>query len=94
LDTVGAEVNASALTACVQLQRTRAGFAPFLLDVSVQVPPGISILFGPSGAGKSTLLDCIAGLVRPDSGRIAAGKEALFDSQAGVNRPPQTRGVA
>jgi molybdate transport system ATP-binding protein len=94
VDTVGGEVNASALTASVQLQRTRAGSVPFLLDVSLQFPPGISILFGPSGAGKSTLLDCIAGLVRPDAGRIAAGEEALFDSQAGVNRPPQTRGVA
>jgi len=94
VDTVGGEVNASALTVCVQLQRTRVGSVPFLLDVSLQFPPGINILFGPSGAGKSTLLDCIAGLVRPDAGRIAAGEEALFDSQAGVNRPPQTRGVA
>ena len=74
MDTVGGEVNASTLTACVKLQRARAGSAPFLLDVSLQVPAGITILFGPSGAGKSTLLDCIAGLVRPDAGRIIAGE--------------------
>lgn len=94
MDTVGGEVNASTLTAGVQLQRSSAESAPFLLDVSLQVPPGISILFGPSGAGKSTLLDCIAGLVRPDAGRIAVGEEILFDSQADVNRSPQTRRIA
>jgi molybdate transport system ATP-binding protein len=94
VDTVGGEVNASALTLRLQLQRSRAGSAPFSLDVSFQIPAGITILFGPSGAGKSTLLDCIAGLLRPDSGRIAAGEEVLFDSQAGVNRRPQTRRIA
>jgi molybdate transport system ATP-binding protein len=94
VDTVGGEVNASTLSLRLQLQRARAGSVPFLLDVSLQVPAGITILFGPSGAGKSTLLDCIAGLARPDAGRIAAGEEVLFDSQAGVNRPPQTRHIA
>jgi molybdate transport system ATP-binding protein len=94
VDTVGGEVNASTLAACVKLQRSPAGSAPFLLDVSLQVPAGITILFGPSGAGKSTLLDCIAGLVRPDSGRIIAGEETLFDSQAAVNCPPQARRIA
>ncbi len=94
MDTVGGEVNASTLTACVQLQRSPSGSAPFLLDVSLQVPPGITILFGPSGAGKSTLLDCIAGLARPDAGRIVAGEETLFDSQSNVNCPPQSRRIA
>jgi len=94
VDTVGGEVNASTLTLRLQLQRSRAGSAPFSLDVSFQIPAGITILFGPSGAGKSTLLDCIAGLLRPDSGRIVAGEEVLFDSQAGVNRRPQTRRIA
>lgn len=94
MDTVGGEVNASTLTACVKLQRARAGSAPFLLDVSLQAPAGITILFGPSGAGKSTLLDCIAGLARPDAGRIIAGEAALFDSQSNVNCPPQVRRIA
>jgi molybdate transport system ATP-binding protein len=94
VDTVGSEVNASTLTARVQLQRSRAGSTPFLLDVSIQVPAGITILFGPSGAGKSTLLDCIAGLARPNAGRIVVGELALFDSQAGVNCPPQARRIA
>jgi molybdate transport system ATP-binding protein len=78
----------------VKLQRIRTGSSPFLLDISITVPPGISILFGPSGAGKSTVLDCIAGLVRPDAGRIAAGEEVLFDSNAGINYPPQARRIA
>ncbi|HEY2545965.1 MAG TPA: ATP-binding cassette domain-containing protein, partial [Candidatus Acidoferrum sp.] len=88
------QVNAAALTASVKLERHRTNSPPFLLDVSLAVPPGITILFGPSGAGKSTVLDCIAGLEHPDAGRIAAGEEIFFDSQAGVNRSPQARHIA
>lgn len=94
MDTVGGQVNAAALTASVRLARIRAGSSPFVLDISIEVPPGITILFGPSGAGKSTVLDCIAGLARPDAGRIAAGEEVMFDSQSGVNCPPQARHIA
>jgi molybdate transport system ATP-binding protein len=65
----------------------------FELDVSVSLPQGITILFGPSGAGKTTLLDCIAGLTRPDAGRIAIAGNALFDSSLGINVPPQRRRV-
>ena len=63
----------------------------FPLDVDIEVPPGITILFGPSGAGKSTLLDCIAGLTRPDTGRIAVKDVILFDSENKVDLPPQQR---
>jgi molybdate transport system ATP-binding protein len=94
VDTVGGQVNAAVLTARVKMERLRAGSPPFLLDISIKVPPGITILFGPSGAGKSTVLDCIAGLARPDAGRIAAGEEVLFDSNAGMNCPPQARCIA
>lgn len=94
MDSVGGEVNAPMLTARVKLARPRAGSTPFVLDVSFEIPPGITILFGPSGAGKSTVLDCVAGLARPDAGRIAIGEELLFDSEAGVNCSPRARHVA
>jgi molybdate transport system ATP-binding protein len=65
----------------------------FELDLTVALPPGITILFGPSGAGKTTTLDCIAGLVEPDEGRIATREQILFDSTLAINLPPQLRRV-
>jgi molybdate transport system ATP-binding protein len=80
VDAVDGEVTGTMLTARIRKERRSAGAASFLLDVSIEVPPGITILFGASGAGKSTLLDCVAGLTRPDQGRITAGSDVLFDS--------------
>ncbi len=65
----------------------------FVLEVEFQAASGFTILFGASGAGKTTLLDCVAGLARPDSGRIAIGGRVLFDSQSGVNVPVAKRRV-
>ena len=48
-------------------------------------------LFGQSGAGKTTLLRMIAGLTKPDSGRIAVAGETWFDSAKKIDRPPQKR---
>lgn len=48
-------------------------------------------LFGPSGAGKTSVLDMIAGLLQPDSGRIAVGGEVLFDSAARIDLAPERR---
>jgi molybdate transport system ATP-binding protein len=64
------------------LQRKAPAFS---LDVDFAVHPGVTILFGASGAGKSTILQCIAGLCRPDAGRIASGERVLFDSAARTN---------
>jgi molybdate transport system ATP-binding protein len=91
---VASTVADSALAARVRLERTGAGSPSFTLDVSIEVFPGITILFGASGAGKSTLLDCIAGLLRPASGRIAGGGRVLFDSESGENLAPQKRQIA
>jgi len=88
------QINSRALSVEIHLARRHAALPGFVLDVSLEVPPGFTILFGPSGAGKSTLLDCIAGLLRPDAGRIAAGGVALYDEKAGVNLPPQKRRIA
>ncbi len=65
----------------------------FALDVAFQSAPGFTILFGASGAGKTTLLDCVAGLVVPDSGRIAIGQRVLFDSAHRINVPVPKRRV-
>ena len=51
----------------------------------------LTALVGPSGAGKTTVLNCVAGLMRPDRGRIAVAGATLFDSAAGVNLPPERR---
>lgn len=65
----------------------------FALDVSFDASPGVTILFGASGAGKSLTLKSIAGLARPDAGRIRIGERVLFDSERGVNLPIRERGV-
>lgn len=53
----------------------------FELSLDLEVPPGVTVLFGPSGAGKSRTLAFIAGLARPNAGRIALGEEVWFDGQ-------------
>ena len=63
----------------------------FELDVDLRVAPGFTILFGASGAGKTTLLDCVAGLARPDVGRIAVGERVWFDADRRVDLPPAKR---
>lgn len=52
---------------------------------------GLTALFGPSGAGKTSVLNMIAGLLRPDAGRVAVGGEVLFDSAIGLDVPVQAR---
>jgi molybdate transport system ATP-binding protein len=91
---VAGEVTASMLVARIRKERRSANTSSFVLDVSIDVSPGITILFGPSGAGKSTLLDCIAGLTPPGAGRIALNEDVLFDSTTGTNLPPQKRRIA
>jgi molybdate transport system ATP-binding protein len=66
----------------------------FQLDAAFEVGPGVTVLFGPSGSGKSTTLAAIAGLLRPDDGRIALGREIWFDSKTRVEEPVHRRGVS
>ena len=94
MDAVGGEVDATMLAARIRKERRSAGASSFVLDVSIEVSPGITILFGASGAGKSTLLDCVAGLARPDEGQIVAGGEVLFDSARGIHVPTPKRRTA
>jgi molybdate transport system ATP-binding protein len=79
------------MTLAVHLtKRLHAGFA---LDVSFLAEPGVTILFGASGSGKTTILRCVAGLARPDGGRIAIGDRTLFDGDSGVNVPVPDRQI-
>ncbi|MDE0851646.1 MAG: ATP-binding cassette domain-containing protein, partial [Yoonia sp.] len=61
------------------------------LDVQMEVPAGVTVLFGPSGSGKTSVINAVAGLLTPDSGRIALGESVLFDAQTTV--PPHKRKV-
>ncbi len=54
---------------------------------------GLTALFGPSGAGKTSVLNMVAGLLKPDRGRIAVDGETLFDSAGEVNLAPEHRRV-
>lgn len=65
--------------------------AGFVLQVQLEIPPGITMLFGHSGAGKTTLLNCIAGLSKPDAGTIAMDGQHWFDQR--TNLSPQQRQV-
>ena len=54
---------------------------------------GITALFGPSGAGKTSVINMVAGLSRPDKGRILVRDRVLFDSDHGINLPPEKRSI-
>lgn len=51
------------------------------------------VLFGPSGSGKTTILRCLAGLTRPDRGRIVAGDDVWFDQERGIEVSAQRRSI-
>ena len=65
----------------------------FLLDVDFCMDGGVFAILGASGCGKSMTLKCIAGIERPDEGRIVLNDRVLFDSAKRINLPPQKRKV-
>jgi molybdate transport system ATP-binding protein len=71
----------------------RAHLPGFELDVSWEIGAELAVLFGPSGTGKSLSLRMIAGLSRPDAGRVAAGENILLDTARAVCLPPQQRSI-
>lgn len=78
----------------VDLTHRFAGGGEVRASIDRSVPAGsILVLFGPSGAGKTTVLRAIAGLLRPDEGRIVFGGTVWFDSKSGRFASPQTRRV-
>jgi molybdate transport system ATP-binding protein len=74
----------------VDVQKT---FGEFSLQVAFSAEGGCTALFGASGAGKTTIVNMIAGLTRPDRGRILLDGEALFDAAAGVDHPAWRRRI-
>jgi molybdate transport system ATP-binding protein len=78
------------MTLSVRLQHR---FADFSLNVAFEAPPGITVLFGPSGSGKSTVINCIAGLLRPDAGRIHLDQVQLLDTSSRFNLPAHRRRI-
>ncbi len=65
----------------------------FILKVSFETGNESVSLLGESGCGKSMTLKCIAGIEKPDRGRIVLDGRVLFDSEKGIDLPPQERRV-
>ena len=77
----------------VDIDKTvRSAQRRFELRVRFTTQARRSVIFGPSGAGKSLTLQALAGLMKPDRGRIAFGAEVLFDSAVGIDIPARRRG--
>jgi molybdate transport system ATP-binding protein len=75
-------------------KQLRNGAQAFSLDVELASDARRLVLFGPSGSGKTQTLQAIAGLTRPDRGRIVVDGVTLFDSEQGVFLRAQERGIA
>ena len=69
----------------------RKKLGDFELRVSFETKEGVTGILGASGSGKSMTLRCIAGVVRPDEGRIELDGTVLFDSKKGIHQKPQFR---
>jgi molybdate transport system ATP-binding protein len=65
----------------------------FTLDVAFEVEGGLTALFGRSGAGKTSLVNAIAGLIRPDQGRIEVDGVVLTDTASRMFVPPHRRRI-
>lgn len=79
----------------LHIQRTVHSQArAFTLDIQIQTEARHIALYGPSGSGKSLTVQSVAGLLRPDHGRISINDRVYFDSQQGVDLKPRDRRVA
>jgi molybdate transport system ATP-binding protein len=65
----------------------------FAVRASFNCDSGATALFGPSGAGKTSIINMIAGLLRPDRGRIVLDGETLFDESARIDVPTWRRRI-
>ena len=67
--------------------RSRHRLGAFALDAAFDAEGGLTALFGRSGSGKTSLVNVIAGLIRPEHGRIVVDGEVLVDTERGVFVP-------
>ncbi len=65
----------------------------FTLDAAFSTRTSVTVLSGPSGSGKTTILSILAGLLRPDRGRIRLDATVLFDSERRIHLPPEARRI-
>ena len=63
----------------------------FRLDATFEASPGVTVLFGRSGSGKTTVVNAVAGLLRPDRGRIVVEGVPVLDTASGLMLPPHRR---
>jgi molybdate transport system ATP-binding protein len=63
----------------------------FAVAAKFEAADGVTALFGPSGSGKTSIVNMIAGLIRPDRGRISCGGRIVFDSATRLDEPPHRR---
>ena len=77
----------------LRLADVRLSLAEFTLEVDVTVRGRVTALFGPSGAGKTSLLEVVAGLRRPQRGRVEVAGRVLADPATGQWVPPERRRV-
>jgi molybdate transport system ATP-binding protein len=76
------------MTLSVTLQHNLGAFR---LDTQFEAPAGVTALFGRSGSGKSTIVNAVAGLLRPDRGRIVIDGVPVLDTGSGLVQPPHLR---
>lgn len=65
----------------------------FRLDVAFTAGSGLTALFGRSGSGKTTIIDLVAGLARPDRGRISLSGETLLETDRRIAVPAHRRRI-
>jgi len=68
-------------------------YGSFVLDVAFSHDDGVLGLLGASGCGKSMTMKCIAGIIKPDKGRIVLNGKTLFDATKRINLKPQERNI-
>jgi molybdenum ABC transporter ATP-binding protein len=78
--------------ATLRLDHVTVPLRSYRLELSLEVGSTVALV-GPSGSGKTTVLRAVAGLIEPESGRIAVGDDVFFDRERRVDLPPERRRV-